>query len=182
MVRTLGVVCLVAGTLARLYGQGANEKLNTTDVTKPSDRTILVTRSFKAPRQRVFDALTRMDQVPRWFQSKQMSLESYEADLKIGGSYRYVFRRPGGRKIEMRGIYKEIEAPNRLVYTETYDFSPLTLLVTTVLDEAQGKTVLTQTIVYASKQERDGDFDAVATSTAELYVKLEHYLESATLK
>jgi len=79
----------------------------------------------------------------------------------------------------MRGVYKEVDPPHRWVYTETYDFSPLTLLVTTVLDEAGGKTLLTQTIRYSSNAERDGDFDAVASSSTEIYAKLEHYLASS---
>ena len=57
-------------------------------------------------------------------------------------------------------------------------FSPLALLVTNVLEEVHGKTVLTQTILYSSKEERDGDLDAVSSSAAELYAKLERYLES----
>jgi len=147
-------------------------------VTKPSDQNIVLTRTFAAPRQKVFDALTKPDQVPRWFQPKQMSLVAYESDLRAGGTFRYVFQRPSGKKIEMRGVYKEVDSPHRYVRTETYDFSPLELLVTTVLDEVRGKTVLTQTILYSSKEERDGDFDAVASSAAEIYVKLAHYLES----
>jgi len=148
-------------------------------ITKPSDLSIVLTRTFAAPRQKVFDALTKPDQVPRWFQPKQMSLVTYEADLRHGGTFRYVFQRPSGKKIEMRGVYKEIDPPHRWVHTETYDFSPLTLLVTIVLDEVGGKTVLTQTMLYASKADRDGDFDPVASSSAEIYAKLEHYLNSS---
>src|SRR6266436_8074997 len=177
MTRITVVACLVIGTLVRLSGQGTNDRLSATQVTKPSDRNIVLTRTFAAPRQNVFDALTKPDRVPRWFQPKQMSLVTYEADFRTGGTFRYVFQRPSGTKIEMRGVYKKVDPPHRWVHTETYDFSPLTLSVTTVLDEVRGKTVLTQTILYSSKEERDGDFDAVASSSAEIYAKLEHYLE-----
>jgi uncharacterized protein YndB with AHSA1/START domain len=146
---------------------------------KPSGQEIVLTRSFAASRQKVFDALTKPDQVPRWFQPKHMSLASYECDLIAGGTFRYVFQRPGGAKLEMRGVYQEVDLPNRWVYTETYDFSSLALLVTTILEEVSGKTFLTQTIRYPSKEERDGDFDAVASSAAELYAKLEQYLSSS---
>lgn len=148
-------------------------------ISKPSDRNIVITRTFAAPRQKVFDALTEADQVPRWFQPKQMSLVTYEADLRAGATFRYVFQRPSGTKIEMRGVYEEVDRPHRLVHTETYDFSPLALLVTTVLDDERGKTVLTQTILYSAKEERDGDFVAVASSSAEIYANLERYLESS---
>ena len=147
-------------------------------VTKNSDRTIAVTRTFAADRQKVFDALTDPAQVPRWFQPAQMSLEAYEVDLRPGGTFRYVFRRPNGKKIEMRGAYRQLDPPRRWVYTETYDFSPLELLVTTVLDEARGTTVVKQTILYPTPAERDADFDNVAGSAADIYSKLEKYLRS----
>jgi uncharacterized protein YndB with AHSA1/START domain len=134
----------------------------------------VVTRSFTAPRQKVFDALTIPDQIVRWLQPAQMSLVTCEVDFRAGGAYRYVFQRPGGKRLEMSGVYREVEAPHRWVYTETYSFSPLTPLVTNTLDDAG----LTQTILYGSSAERDADFDAVSDSASELYAKLDLYLES----
>ncbi len=90
-------------------------------VTTASDRDIVLTRTFAAPRQKVFDALTKPDQVLRWFQPKQMSLVTYESDLRVGGTFRYVFQRPSGTRIEMRGVYEEVDAPHRWAHTETYD-------------------------------------------------------------
>jgi uncharacterized protein YndB with AHSA1/START domain len=147
----------------------------TMEFTRPTDRTIELRREFAAPRQKVFEALTRPDRLPKWFAPAQMSLVSYESDFRAGGSYRYVFQRPSGKKIEMRGVYREVETPRRWVYTETHDFSPLELLVTVELDETAGKTVFRQTILYPSKEERDGDFGPVSDSAA-LYEKLERYL------
>jgi len=100
-------------------------------VTKPSDRTIVLQRSFEAPRQKVFDALTKPDQVHHWFQPAKMSLVTYESDLRPGGAYRYVFEGPGGARIEMRGVYEDVDQPHTWSHTETYDLSPLQLLVTT---------------------------------------------------
>ena len=147
-------------------------------ITKPSDRTIVVTQTFAAPRQKLFDALTKPDQVPRWYQPKQMALVAYEADLKVGGAFRYVFERPSSKKLAMRGVFQEMDEPHRWVHTETYDFSPLSLVVTTVLDDQHGKTLFTQTILYPSKADRDADFDPVSGSAADLYGKLDRYLES----
>jgi uncharacterized protein YndB with AHSA1/START domain len=149
------------------------------DVTKASDRTIVLTRTFAAGRGKVFDALTQPDQVPRWFHPARMRVVTYEADVRDGGTFRYVFERSSGAKMEMRGVYQEVDASRRWVYSETYDFSPLCLLVTTVLDEVRGETVLTQTILYPSTVERDGDFDGVASSAVDMYAKLERYLESS---
>jgi uncharacterized protein YndB with AHSA1/START domain len=144
-------------------------------IAKPSDREIVITRAFDAPRQRVFDAMTKPDEVPRWFESPRMTLEKYEAEVKPGGAFRYIFRRPSGTKIEMSGVFEQIDAPRRWVHTEGYDFSPLRLLVTLVLEESGGKTVLTQTILYPSKEERDADFDPVAGSVT-VFEKLDRYL------
>lgn len=163
--------CLVAGALPGLSEQAMQ-------VTKPSDRETAITRTFAAPRRKVFDALTQSDRVPLWFQPAQMSLVIYEADLKTGGTARYVFRRPSGKEIEMRHVYKEVEAPRRWVHVESYDFSPLQLSVTTVLTEMDGKTVFNQTLRYSSQRERDADFDSVAGSAADIYAKLERYLDS----
>ena len=144
-------------------------------VLKPSDREIVITRAFAAPRQKVFDAMTKPAEVPRWFESARMTLEKYEADVKVGGAFRYVFRRPSGAKLEMSGVFEQVDAPRRWVHTETYNFSPLRLLVTHVLEESGGKTLLTQTVLYPSKEERDGDFEAVAGSVV-VFEKLDRYL------
>jgi uncharacterized protein YndB with AHSA1/START domain len=147
-------------------------------VSKPSDREIVITRAFAASRQKVFDAMTKPDKVPRWFESPRMTLEKYEADVKPGGAFRYVFRRASGAKLEMSGVFEQVDAPRRWVHTEIYDFSPLRLLVTLVLEESGGKTLLTQTVLYPSKEERDGDFDAVAGSVV-VFEKLDRYLAGA---
>lgn len=65
------------------------------------------------------------------------------------------------------------------MYTETYDFLPLKVLVTIALDPAGSETVFKQAIAYSSKQERDDDFDGVATSATEVCANLERYLRSS---
>jgi uncharacterized protein YndB with AHSA1/START domain len=156
--------------------------------TKPSDTEIVLTRTFAAPRQTVFDALTQANHLVHWMQPTKMSLAACEVDLRAGGSFLYVFQRPRGARMEVRGAYQTVDPPHRFTYEETYDFSPLkvlvttslvtTPLVTTSLDRMGGDTVFTQTIAYSSKHERDDDFDGVAASATELYAKLERYLES----
>ncbi len=145
---------------------------------KPSDREILLTRTFAAPRQTVFDALTQADQLVRWMKATNMSLVACEVDLRAGGSFRYAFQRPSGSRIEVRGSYQTIDAPRRFVYRESYDFSPLKVLVTTALDQAGSGTVFKQTLAYSSRRERDDDFDGVVKSATEAYANLERYLGS----
>lgn len=147
-------------------------------VTQPSDREIVLTRRFAAPRQTVFDALTQAQHLGHWMKAANMSLVACEVDLRTGGSFRYVFQRGGGAKIEVRGAYRAVDPPRRLVYEESYDFSPLVVLVTTTLDQAGSETVFEQTLTYASKRERDEDLEGVVTSAREAYANLERYLET----
>jgi uncharacterized protein YndB with AHSA1/START domain len=144
--------------------------------TKPSDNEIALTRTFTASRATVFAALTQVEHLVNWLNPTDMTLVTCEVDLRVGGTFRYVFQRPSGSKIEVRGSYDAIDPPHRFVYTETYDFSPLKVLVTTDLDVADDKTIFKQTLRYSSKQERDEDFDGVATSATVTYAKLERYL------
>ncbi len=145
-------------------------------VTKPSENETVLTRTFAAPRETVFAALTQPEHLAHWMKATGMELAACEVDLRAGGSFRYVFQRPNGRKIEVRGAYEAVDPPRRLVYIETYDFSPLEIHVTTDLDVADRGTLFRQTLVYSSKQERDEDFDGVATSATEAYAELEPYL------
>jgi uncharacterized protein YndB with AHSA1/START domain len=144
--------------------------------TKPSDNEILLTQTLAAPREIVFATITKPEHLSSWMRPSAMTLVSSEVDLRKGGQLRYVFERPNGRKIEVRGMFEEVDPPHRFVYKETYDFSPLEVLVTTSLEEAGGKTVFKQRLRYSSRQERDEDFPGVASSSKEVYAKLDRYL------
>jgi len=178
IVRKRILTCFLIPALVQLAGQAPAKKESTMQATKPSDREIVLTRTFAAPRQTVFDALTQANHLVHWMKPTNMSLVTCEVDLRAGGSFRYVFQRPRGARMEVRGAYKTVDPPHRFVYTETYDFSPLKVLVTTALDQVGGDTVFKQTIAYSSKHQRDDDFDGVATSATEVYANLERYLES----
>jgi uncharacterized protein YndB with AHSA1/START domain len=143
---------------------------------KPSDRTIVLSRSFAAPQAKVFAALTRPEHLLRWMQPAKMPLVAAEVDLREGGSFRYTFGRPSGAKIEVRGAYSRVDAPNGFAYLESYDFSPLVIEVETSLEKDGERTVFRQTLTYASPEARDEDFPGVSTSAAEVYAKLEQYL------
>ena len=175
--RTL--TCVLIPALAHVSGRELTQKDSPMQATRPSDREIVLTRTFAAPRQAVFDALTQTNHLVRWMQPTTMPLVTCAVDLRAGGSFRYVFQRSSGARIEVRGAYQSVDPPRLLVYTETYDFSPLEVRVTTALDQTGSETVFTQTMTYASKRERDDDFDGVATSAAEVYANLERYLRSS---
>jgi uncharacterized protein YndB with AHSA1/START domain len=127
-------------------------------VSTPSDREILITRLFDAPRQLVFDAMTKPEHVRRWWGciSENHSVTTCEIDLRVGGAWRFVHRGPEGEYPAFYGVYKEIQAPERLVYTEIFEPYPDgESLVTQILTEENGKTRLDLTAMYESLAVRD---------------------------
>jgi uncharacterized protein YndB with AHSA1/START domain len=129
-------------------------------LTTRGDREIVITRAFDAPRKLVFDAFTKPELVKQWLLGPDgWSMPVCEIDLKVGGKYRYVWRRDkDGTEMGMGGVYREIVAPERVVATEKFDQSwyPGEAVGTLVLVEQAGKTTLTQTILYESREARDG--------------------------
>ncbi len=124
-------------------------------VSTPTDREIVMTRIFDAPRNLVFDAFTRPELLKRWFGPRGWSLVVCEVDLRVGGGFRFVLRGPGGQDLGMRGVYQEITSPERSVHTESFDDYPGESVVTTTLVEQGDKTLLTATILYPSREVRD---------------------------
>jgi len=126
-------------------------------VTTPSDLEITLTRVFDAPRHLVFEAMTRPEHVRRWWGilDERYSVAVCEIDLRPGGGWRFVGRHPNG-EAAFRGVYREIDPPERLVYTEIYEpFPDGVSVVTQILTEEAGKTRLTLTARYESKETRD---------------------------
>jgi uncharacterized protein YndB with AHSA1/START domain len=124
----------------------------------PSDREIVLTRVFDAPSRLVFEAWTRPEHVVRWYGCGQVSLVACKIDLRVGGAWRYTMRAPDGAARTMRGIYREIVPPGRLVYTEqcvSAGFTSNEALVTVLFAEHDGMTILTSTILHGSKEDRD---------------------------
>ena len=86
----------------------------TLQVTTPSDKEIVLTRVFDAPRHLVFDALTKPELLKRWFGPRGWSLVVCDVDLRVGGAWRFVLRGPDGTEMGMSGIYREIARPERI--------------------------------------------------------------------
>ena len=134
-------------------------------VTMPSDREVMVTRSFKAPRALVFRAYTEPELVRRWMLGPPgWSMPVCEMDVRVGGSYRWRWRSDtDGKEFGFVGTFREVQPPSRLVHTEGYD--PGTVgdgypsggeaLVTTTFAEEGGITTMTTVIDFGSKEARD---------------------------
>jgi uncharacterized protein YndB with AHSA1/START domain len=127
-------------------------------VTTPTDREIAMTRVFDAPRHLVFEALTKPELVKQWLLGPPgCSMPVCEIDLRVGGAYRFVWRIPDGSEMGVRGVFREVVAPERFVATEKFDqaWYPGEALVTNLLVEQGGQTTLTLTVRYESREARD---------------------------
>jgi len=130
---------------------------DTFKATTPSDREIVLTRVFDAPRHLVFDAMTKPEHVRRWWGclDERYSVPVCEIDLRPGGAWRFVGRSPEG-EYTFYGEYREVAKPERLVFTEIFaPFPDVESIVTSVFAEEGGKTRLTVTALYPSLEVRD---------------------------
>lgn len=131
---------------------------NTLKITAHGDREIVMTRDLDAPRHLVWQALTRPELLKRWLGVQNgWTLAVCEIDLRVGGAYRYVWRGPDGMEMGMGGVYREIVEPERIVSTEKFDQSwyPGGAVGTMVLSEHAGKTTMTTTMLYDSREARE---------------------------
>lgn len=149
-------------------------------ITTPSDREIVLTRTFDAPRRLVFAAMTSPEHVRHWYGCGIMTLTVCEIDLRVGGAYRFTMRAPDGGTHTLQGTYREITPPDRIVFTEGYvteGFKSEEALVTSVFTENDGKTTLTVTVLHASRENRDGHLNAgMEAGAGESYDRLAAHL------
>jgi uncharacterized protein YndB with AHSA1/START domain len=132
---------------------------NALKITPSGDRDLVMTRDFDAPRKLVYDAHTKPELVRRWLLGPPgWSMPVCEMDVRVGGKYRWVWKKDtDGATMGMGGVYREVKAPERLVSTEKFDeaWYPGESLNTLVLVEKGGRTTLTQTMRYESREARE---------------------------
>jgi uncharacterized protein YndB with AHSA1/START domain len=157
----------------------ANE-VGATTVTTPSDREVVLTRVIDAPRRLVFAAYTDPEHVPHWMLGPDgWSMPVCEIDLRPGGQWHFVWRRPNGEEMEMRGEYREIDPPERIVNTESWGGEWPQTLNTLILTEHDGQTTITQRVLYPSPDARDAALGTGMKDGASIsYARLETYLRT----
>lgn len=130
-------------------------KMNVT--AEPGKQDIILTRVFDAPRELVFQAYTDPKLVPQWWGPRKYETIVDKMELKKGGLWRYINRGEDGQEFAFNGVYHEIVAPERLIYT--YEFEgvpPGKASIVTITFEAQGgKTKLTDKSLFQSVDDRD---------------------------
>lgn len=127
-------------------------------ITTPSEREIRIERSFAAPRRLLYDAYTKPELVKRWLGAMPgWSWAVCEMDVRVGGRYRWAWKGPDGAEMGMGGTYREIVPTERIVNTEKFDqaWYEGEAVDTVVFTERAGRTTVTTSILYVSKEVRD---------------------------
>jgi len=132
-----------------------------TDVNRRSGRELVITRTFDAPAHLVFEAWTKPELLMRWWAPKSFGITflSCEADVRTGGTYRFVFGHPASEQpVAFFGRYIEVVPPTRIVWTneESEDGS----VTTVTLTEKDGKTHLVLSDLFPSKDALDAAIDS----------------------
>ena len=140
--------------------EGSERKVkNTTSMELRADREIVISRAFDGPARIVFEAWTKPELVKRWWAPKSHCVElvSCDADVRVGGAYRYVLKQEGQDPFAFSGKYTEVTPHSRLVYTQI--FEPMAhageLIITVTFDERGGKTHLVSHELYPSEEARE---------------------------
>jgi uncharacterized protein YndB with AHSA1/START domain len=132
---------------------------NALKITTSGDRDLVLTRAFDAPRKLVYDAHTKAELVRQWLLGPPgWTMPVCDMDVRVGGTYRWLWRHDTDKtEMGMGGVYREVKAPERLVSTERFDeaWYPGESLNTLVLVENGGRTTLTQTMRYESREARE---------------------------
>jgi uncharacterized protein YndB with AHSA1/START domain len=151
-------------------------------LTLPSDREVLLTRSFDAPRTLVFDACTQPEHLRNWWGIDSMSMVVCEIDLRVGGKRRVVLRGPDGSEHGFGGVFREVVRPERYAHTEVYDpFPQHESLVTATFVEHAGVTTMTSHSLYGSTEARDGHLSSGLEAGARVtFDRLEELVRSLT--
>jgi uncharacterized protein YndB with AHSA1/START domain len=152
-----------------------------TAFTTPSDLEIVATRVFDAPQALVWEAHTNPEHVRNWMLGPDgWTMPVCEIDLRPGGEWHFVWRKSDGTEMGMRGVYKEVEPPARIVHTEAWGGDWEETINTLALSEKNGRTTLVATVRYPSKEARDRALGTgMKYGWAISYDRLAEYLSSS---
>ena len=151
-------------------------------VTLPSEREIVLSRRFDAPRALVFEAMSQPQHLVNWYGPHGYSLPLCEVDLRPGGAWRIVHRDAEGREFGFRGQIHDIAPPERMVRTFEFEGLPGHVSTETLVleDLGGGRTQMIVTARFDSVEDRDGMLQSgMERGAAESYDRLASYLANA---
>jgi len=149
---------------------------NRTTVERKSERELVVTRTFNAPARIVFEAWTKPELLKRWWAPKStgVSLLFCEADVRVGGRYRFEIGHDASKPMAFFGRYIEVTPDSRLVWTnEESDDGAVT---TVTFEEKGGKTLLVIHELYPSKEALDYAIAGMEGGMPETFEQLDELL------
>jgi uncharacterized protein YndB with AHSA1/START domain len=151
---------------------------NKLSVTTRGDRELVMTRTFDAPRELVFEAHTSCEHMKNWWGPRKYEIVECDIDFRPGGTWRVVHRAPAEEHV-FSGEYREIVPPERITWTFEWGGAPGHVSVETLtMEEHDGKTTITAISVFDSVEDRDGMIQSGMEEGAnETYDRLDEYLE-----
>jgi uncharacterized protein YndB with AHSA1/START domain len=147
-----------------------------TSVERKSERELVVTRTFNGPARLVFEAWTRPELLKRWWAPKSsgMTLVSCEADVRVGGRYRFEFGHQDTKTMAFFGRYIEVTPYSRLVWTN--EESDAGAVTTVTFEEKADKTLLVLHERYPSKEALDAAIAGMEGGMPETFAQLDELL------
>jgi uncharacterized protein YndB with AHSA1/START domain len=156
-------------------------KTNALKVTLPSDTTIRLTREFDAPRDLVFEAMSKPEYIKQWWGPRGTELTRCEMDFRVGGTWNFVSRGGDGIEHPFKGEYREIARPELVEQTWVYDVAPMNeypSIERMTLEERDGRTYFTTLVTHVSKEARDGHVNSgMEGGASETFDRLEELLQ-----
>ncbi len=130
----------------------------TTFTAEPGKQEVVITRTFNAPREKVFKALIDPEQIPQWWGPAEYKTTVDKLEARPGGQWRFVHSNEAGEEYAFHGVYHVVEAPSLLIYTFEYEGIPghHIIMETIELEEVDGKTKMTDTSVFQNMEDREG--------------------------
>lgn len=147
-------------------------------VAEPGKQELTMTRVFDAPRDLVFKAMTDPELIPLWWGPRNVKTTVDKMEAKPGGIWRFVHHSDDGSEYGFHGVYHDVVAPERYVYTFEFEGMPGHVLLETItLEEQDGKTKLTDHAVFQTLEARDGMIQSgMEEGAAESMDRLEEFL------
>ncbi len=122
------------------------------------EREIIISREFDISRDMVFEAYTNPEMLINWVLGPMgWTMLICETVLRVGGTYKFIWKNKEGNEIVMGGVYQEIKRPEKIINTEKFfdAWYPGESLITTLFEDIGGKTKYTCTILYETHQARE---------------------------
>ncbi|HKP55698.1 MAG TPA: SRPBCC domain-containing protein [Polyangiales bacterium] len=147
-------------------------------VVDPVDPIITVRRVVDAPRALVWDCFTKLEHVRRWKGPKGVDMIECDMDVRPGGTWRVLYRRPDGVEFGFHGEFREVTAPERYVRTFVMASGDESVETVVLTEAGPGKTLITTKNTYKTNAIRDAFVQQGSGSGEVMYLRLDELLES----